>query len=364
MGPTPTALGVAAAYPLSTSSLAKRAGSSRSSECTRKSRCAEASPPSAKQQRTAPRVWIPTPSVCPLVPSATEIHDGSDADRARRRGCIPAIYFVPCEASRLDHIIMDEKVSLFPLSQIRTCKLEAIHSLYLNLTRTQAVFRDLYASRTSAAGIGTSAHSFHKRYTLAPFHTRLDFEVAEFAQENMLNRAATNKLITLIRRCAANMEDLTIVHSADIDKQWDAAAKKCTDFKKYDVEVPYKINTDPSTLTASLGLGQDVSTQWYHLYTIWNEPWTADALWKIQSKLPDNPDAKPCPFILYADKSKLSSFGTQKAYPIIARLANVVVGIRNSDEWGGGQVVGELPCGSEDSAESGKTKYVNFKNAV
>ncbi|KAK7016112.1 hypothetical protein R3P38DRAFT_2543114, partial [Favolaschia claudopus] len=96
----------------------------------------------------------------------------------------------------------------------------------------------------------------------------------------------------------------------------------------------------------------------------WNEPWTADALWEIQSKLPDNPDAKPCPFILYSDKSKLSSFGTQKAYPIIARLANVVVRIRNSDEWGGGQVVGELPVVQDDSAESGKTKYVNFKNAV
>ncbi|KAK6992026.1 hypothetical protein R3P38DRAFT_2571524, partial [Favolaschia claudopus] len=34
-----------------------------------------------------------------------------------------------------------------------------------------------------------------------PLHTRIDFEIAEFAQENMLNRAATNKLITLIRRC-------------------------------------------------------------------------------------------------------------------------------------------------------------------
>ncbi|KAK6972064.1 hypothetical protein R3P38DRAFT_3336149 [Favolaschia claudopus] len=200
----------------------------------------------------------------------------------------------------------------------------------------------------------------------------------------MLNRAATNKLITLIRRCAANMEDLTIVHSADIDKQWDAAAKKCTDCRtrltlvctttvKFDMYARPLWNwavdliKDPSLshcfVWDSVRMFRHNGTTFIRF---WNEPWTADALWKIQvclssispaSKLPDNPDAKPCPFILYADKSKLSSFGTQKAYPIIARLANVVVGIRNSDEWGGGQVVGELPVVQEDSAESGKTKY-------
>lgn len=63
----------------------------------------------------------------------------------------------------------------------------------------------------------------------------------------------------------------------------------------------------------------------------------------MQSKLPRHKDAKLCPYILYADKAKLSSFGTQKAYPIVARLANIVVGIRNGNEWGGGQIVGSLP---------------------
>ncbi|KAK6984340.1 hypothetical protein R3P38DRAFT_3332873 [Favolaschia claudopus] len=173
-----------------------------------------------------------------------------------------------------------------------------------------------------------------------------------------------------------------------MDAKWDAAAKKCTDFKRYDVEVPYKNNTGTTTVKFDMyarplwdwavDLIKDPSLSHCFVWDsvrmfrhngttfirFWNEPWTADALWEIQSKLPDNPDAKPCPFILYADKSKLSSFGTQKAYPIIARLANVVVGIRNSDEWGGGQVVGELPVVQEDTAESGKPKYVNFKNAV
>ncbi|KAK7059249.1 hypothetical protein R3P38DRAFT_3303349 [Favolaschia claudopus] len=172
------------------------------------------------------------------------------------------------------------------------------------------------------------------------------------------------------------MKDLTIVHSADIDNSGDAAAKKCTDFKKYDVVVPYKNNTGTTTEKFDMyarplwdwavDLIKDPSlsrcfvwdsvgcfdTMASPLYDSGMRPWTADALWEIQSKLPDNPDAKPCPFILYADKSKLSSFGTQKAYPIIARLAQR------------GQVVGELPVVQDDTAVSGKTRYVNFKNAT
>jgi hypothetical protein len=136
-------------------------------------------------------------------------------------------------------------------------------------------------------------------------------------------------------------------------------------------------------------------TKWQRFYT---EPWTAEAMWEIQvglrflthigmiltssqSKLPKSIDNKLLPYILYADKAKLSSFGTQKGYPVVARLANIVVGLRNGSDWGGGQIVGWLPvvcslhhlisCLSysleqveEDPLESSKPGYVNFKNAV
>ena len=87
-----------------------------------------------------------------------------------------------------------------------------------------------------------------------------------------------------------------------------------------------------------------------------HEPWTAERFWRVQvrvyktwhlqshkflSALPT--DAKPLPFILYADKSKLSSFGTQKGYPVVARLANLDDFIRNGVGTGGGCVVGWLP---------------------
>ncbi|KAF8207999.1 hypothetical protein K438DRAFT_2071545 [Mycena galopus ATCC 62051] len=205
----------------------------------------------------------------------------------------------------------------------------------------------------------TAPRGLDPRFTLdvhepwLPFRTRLDFEVSEFAQENMLNRQATNKLIALIRRCGANLEDFTIENYNDMNKQWEAASTKCTDFEKYDVNVPYKN-----------------ILQSFEMYArpLWN--WTLDLIqdprlapcfvWDAVKII----DAKLCPYIIYADKSKLSSFGTQKAYPIIARLGNMVVGIRNSNEWGGGQIVGELPVVTDDTAESGKPGYVNFKQAV
>lgn len=46
------------------------------------------------------------------------------------------------------------------------------------------------------------------------------------------------------------------------------------------------------------------------------------------------------------DKAKLSSFGTEKAYPVIARCANLPDWIRNGEGIGGGRVVGWQPIAS------------------
>ena len=60
-----------------------------------------------------------------------------------------------------------------------------------------------------------------------------------------------------------------------------------------------------------------------------------------QSGLPDG--AKPLTFCVFADKTKLSSFGTQKGYPVIARCTNLPVKLRNGTGLGGGRIVGWLP---------------------
>ena len=52
---------------------------------------------------------------------------------------------------------------------------------------------------------------------------------------------------------------------------------------------------------------------------------------------------KPFGFILYADKTNLSSFGTEKGYPVIARCAQLPIDVRNGTGVGGGCVVGWLP---------------------
>jgi hypothetical protein len=65
-----------------------------------------------------------------------------------------------------------------------------------------------------------------------------------------------------------------------------------------------------------------------------------------QSKIPLDPSGNRghvLAFILYADKSKLSSFGTAKGYPIIARYGSLHSKVRNGTGVGGGQIVGWLP---------------------
>ena len=54
-------------------------------------------------------------------------------------------------------------------------------------------------------------------------------------------------------------------------------------------------------------------------------------------------DAKPICIELYVDKSKLSTFGTKKGYPVMARILNLPVKIRNGEGVGGARVVGWLP---------------------
>jgi hypothetical protein len=61
----------------------------------------------------------------------------------------------------------------------------------------------------------------------------------------------------------------------------------------------------------------------------------------MKTSLPE--DAKMVCLELYADKTKLSSFGTEKGYPIMARILNLPVWMWNSDGIGGARVVGWLP---------------------
>ncbi|KAJ7081067.1 hypothetical protein C8R44DRAFT_906542 [Mycena epipterygia] len=51
-----------------------------------------------------------------------------------------------------------------------------------------------------------------------PFRSQLDFEVAEFCTDNMLNRESSETLISLIRRCTSNPDDFTLVNQHELDE--------------------------------------------------------------------------------------------------------------------------------------------------
>ncbi|KAI5981570.1 hypothetical protein EDD15DRAFT_2391765 [Pisolithus albus] len=96
----------------------------------------------------------------------------------------------------------------------------------------------------------------------------------------------------------------------------------------------------------------------------YSEPWTGDRWWNIQSRLPDVENAVPFAFILYADRTRLSSHATVKGYPVVARCGNLPINIRNGERYGGGCVVGWLPIVPESAKEEGKTGYTNYKRVI
>ncbi|KAG1792747.1 uncharacterized protein HD556DRAFT_1309046 [Suillus plorans] len=125
-------------------------------------------------------------------------------------------------------------------------------------------------------------------------------------------------------RCTSWEEKFTFQNHKDIRNTWDAVSNHIT------------------------GCFSKLNGKTFIHFT--DEPFTANTFWNVQSQLP--PGGKPLAFILYADKTRLSSFGTARGYPIVARLANLPTDIHN------GQGV------KEDRDHAGKPSWVNFKNAV
>ncbi|KAG1735756.1 hypothetical protein EDB19DRAFT_1896182 [Suillus lakei] len=216
-----------------------------------------------------------------------------------------------------------------------------------------------------------------------PFRIRLDFEVAEIVLEAAMTKDQTNRLFNLFHRSASGNDSFTLHNHDKVHSLWDLASQCYTRFQHDTVSVPFekevhKFNMHYRPLWDwALDLLRDQHLAPHFVFDAQclskfngeqfvcfiDELWTADAFWNAQSQLP--PDAKPLAFILYADKSKLSSFGSQKGYPIIAHIANLPVHIHNGNTaLGGGCVVGWLLIVVEDQKHMKKKKYVNFKNAV
>ncbi|KAJ7587834.1 hypothetical protein C8J56DRAFT_786443 [Mycena floridula] len=215
-----------------------------------------------------------------------------------------------------------------------------------------------------------------------PFRNRLDFEVAELALLCWMDKSKTARLISLFERASAGREEFTIKSESELQKLWDLVGKRKANFKNSVVRVKYNKEDREYNLLHrdlwdwSMDLVKDPRLAYaFHwdacrLYKyngdqfvrFLDEPWTADNFWDIQSKLP--PGAKPLLFIFYADKNKLSTFGTEKGYPVVARLGNLLGDVRNGAGIGKGEVVGWLPVVAEEASEAGKQKMANLKSIV
>ncbi|KAG1804751.1 uncharacterized protein HD556DRAFT_1532868 [Suillus plorans] len=240
---------------------------------------------------------------------------------------------------------------------------------------------DIKVEHHPHSGIETKVHAFsnfHRRPAISsvdtppdhhpwcPFQSRLEFEVAEFALEVGLNNEQTDRLINICHRCSVRKDKFMLRNYKDIHNLTFLKVQ----FMKEVISVPYNsemqafdvyyrdlwelatdLLRDPHLFPHFMFDAQRLSKFDGQTFVPFvDEPYTTQDFWDVQSQLPR--DAKPLAFILYADKTRLSSFGTVKGYLVVARLANLPTDIRN------GRGV------AEDKEHAGKLSWVNFKNMV
>ncbi|KAG2110903.1 uncharacterized protein F5147DRAFT_745048 [Suillus discolor] len=218
-----------------------------------------------------------------------------------------------------------------------------------------------------------------------PFRSCGDFKFSEIMLDAVLNKSQINALLELISCITQGQAQITLKNETDLSRAWDNAAAELTLFSKHEVPVTYKRNEQEYEVHAqpvwdwaldlldnpllTLHFMWDACCVYKHNSTdfkcFFNEPWTGDWWWDIQSSLPpDIENTVPFCFILYADKLKLSSHGTIKGYPVVVRCANLPVDIHNGEGFGGGCVVGWLPIVPDDAAKEGKLGYTTLKCIV
>ncbi|EKM49227.1 uncharacterized protein PHACADRAFT_201888 [Phanerochaete carnosa HHB-10118-sp] len=215
-----------------------------------------------------------------------------------------------------------------------------------------------------------------------PFCCRDDFEFAEVVLEAGMSQPQISRLLAVVKHIQSGSSEFSFTSHKDITTAWQRASQHHARFSKYTVSAMYNqeehsfdVHARPlwewvldqvkNPLLAS-SFQWDAQRLYKHDGTSWvrfvDDPYTANRMWDAQSELPQG--GKPLGLILSADKAKLSSFGTQNGYPVIARIANLDVETRNGKGAGGGRIVGFLPIVHEKAFGHGKPGFVNFKNVI
>ncbi|KAI9443747.1 hypothetical protein BJY52DRAFT_1206738 [Lactarius psammicola] len=191
-----------------------------------------------------------------------------------------------------------------------------------------------------------------------------------------------DRLYKALRTSIDGKGPLSLLKYSEMRGAWERASSQLTPFDFDNISVPYKgvdqtfamphrplwnwavdLILDPQLAPHFEWDAQKVfKHDGENVTRVYDEPWTADTFWNFQSQIPEG--AHPLCFILYADKAKLSSFGTEMAYPVVARCANLPTEIWNGHGVGSGRVVGWLPNVPETPEDSKKPAFINFKREV
>ncbi|KAI6038298.1 hypothetical protein EDC04DRAFT_2868477 [Pisolithus marmoratus] len=174
------------------------------------------------------------------------------------------------------------------------------------------------------------------------------------------------ELLDLISRVAQGMAQVTLKNNAELRKACDATAAQLMPVIFTCPVWEWALNLLENKLLAphfvwdAQHLYKYSEEGFEHFY---DEPWMADHWWDIQSSLPGVDNAVPFSLIIYANKTKLSSFGTAKGYLVVVWCMNLLVGIQNSHAIGGGCVIGWLPISFikllEDISQYSQTGYLH-----
>ncbi|KAI6000174.1 hypothetical protein F5J12DRAFT_724156 [Pisolithus orientalis] len=203
-----------------------------------------------------------------------------------------------------------------------------------------------------------------------PFASEGDYIFATVAIEAGLSSTQVNSLLKSIHCIWQGTASITLHNDAGLCTTLDRMVAQLTpasstcQFLKFEIAVPYKGSdmTFPIHICPLWDLALNLlQNPFLEPHFVWDaeqvfkldgemyecfytEPWMGNHWWDIQSRLPMHAEnSVPFAFILYADKTQLSSHGTVKGYPMVVSCANLPVHICNGEQYSGGCVVGWLP---------------------
>ncbi|KAK0492430.1 hypothetical protein EDD18DRAFT_1108823 [Armillaria luteobubalina] len=183
----------------------------------------------------------------------------------------------------------------------------------------------------------------------SPFSSRDDFELAEWILESAINQGDIDALLTMMIKRGGQVPSFQ--NHQELIAMWKKA-----------VHLRTSANPTNSLYTIEIyGLGHWIYFKILSSLLI-STGMLNDCSKPTATTLPDG--RKPICYIIYADKTWLSSFGTVQGYPVIVRLGNLPSHIRNGQGIRGGHVIGWLPIVKEEAQHTGKSYYADFKRAI